>query len=226
MFQILVVEDNEALRELFCTVLDKNGFKVYPAANGIEAWDILEVEYIDLIITDIMMPKMDGYEFIKSIRKNDSTIPVLIITAKGRYEDMENGFKIGTDDYMVKPVNVNEMVLRVNALLRRAQIANSKKLKVGEMELLYDENLVISGDTKLELPPKEFNLLFKLLANVDRCFTKQQIMDEIWGLETDSTLHTVDVHISKLRERFKESPYFEIKTIRGLGYKAVLKNEK
>nr|WP_302599757.1 response regulator transcription factor [uncultured Cellulosilyticum sp.] len=225
MFQILVVEDNNALCELFCTVLDRHGFKAYAARNGVEAWDILDVEYIDLIISDIMMPEMDGYEFIKSVRRSGSTIPILIITAKNRFEDMENGFKIGTDDYMVKPVNVNEMVLRVNALLRRAQIVNSKRLKIGEMELLYDEQTVISDNKSLELPQKEFNLLFKLLSNLNRCFTKQQIMDEIWGLETDSTLHTVDVHISKLRDRFKDNPYFEIKTIRGLGYKAVPKDE-
>ena len=224
MFQILVVEDDKALRALYCTVLSKNGFVYYEARDGVEAWDVLEKQYIDLVISDIMMPNMDGYEFVRSMRKNGLNMPVLIITAKDTFEDMASGFQAGTDDYMVKPVNVNEMILRINALLKRAQIVNEKKIRFENAELRYDDLTVcIDGDCNV-LPQKEFYILYKLLSNPNRVFTKQQIMDEIWGMDTESDLHTLDVHISRLRERFKENAQFEIVTIRGLGYKAVKKH--
>lgn len=224
MFQILVVEDDKALRELFCTVLSKNGFVYYEAQDGVEAWDVLEKHYIDLVVSDIMMPNMDGYEFVRSMRKNGLNMPVLMITAKDTFEDMQSGFQAGTDDYMVKPVNVNEMILRINALLKRAQIVNEKKIRFENAELHFDELTVcIDGDCGV-LPQKEFYILYKLLSNPNRVFTKQQIMDEIWGMDTESDLHTLDVHISRLRERFKENAQFEIVTIRGLGYKAVKKH--
>ncbi len=224
MFHILVVEDDQALRELFCTVLLKNGFVYHEARDGADAWDVLEKQYIDLVITDIMMPNMDGFTFVKSLRENDLNMPVLMITAKDTFEDMQSGFLAGTDDYMVKPVNVNEMILRINALLKRAQIVNEKKIRFENAELKYDDLTVcIDGDCSV-LPQKEFYILYKLLSNPGRVFTKQQIMDEIWGMDTESDPHTLDVHISRLRERFKDSAQFEIVTIRGLGYKAVKKD--
>ena len=221
MFHILVVEDDRALRELFCTVLSKNGFVYHEARDGADAWDVLEKQYIDLVVTDIMMPNMDGFEFVKSIRGSGLNMPVLMITAKDTFEDMQSGFLAGTDDYMVKPVNVNEMILRINALLKRAQIVNEKKIQFENAELRYDDLTVcINGDCSV-LPQKEFYILYKLLSNPNRVFTKQQIMDEIWGMDTESDPHTLDVHISRLRERFKDGAGFEIVTIRGLGYKAV-----
>ena len=224
MFHILVAEDDRALRELFCTVLSKNGFVYHEARDGVEAWDVLEKQYIDLIVTDIMMPNMNGLEFIKSLRQNGLNLPVLVITAKDAFEDMQSGFLAGTDDYMVKPVNVNEMILRLNALLKRAQIVNEKKIRFENAELRYDDLTVcIAGDCSV-LPQKEFYILYKLLSNPNRVFTKQQIMDEIWGMDTESDPHTLDVHISRLRERFKDNAQFEIVTIRGLGYKAVKKH--
>ncbi len=224
MFHILVVEDDRALRELFCTVLSKNGFVYHEARDGADAWDVLEKQYIDLVVTDIMMPNMNGFEFVKSLRGNGMNMPVLMITAKDTFEDMQNGFFAGTDDYMVKPVNVNEMILRINALLKRAQIVNEKKIRFENAELRYDDLTVcIDGECSV-LPQKEFYILYKLLSNPNRVFTKQQIMDEIWGMDTESDPHTLDVHISRLRERFKDNAMFEIVTIRGLGYKAVKKN--
>lgn len=224
MFHILVVEDDRALRELFCTVLSKNGFVYHEARDGADAWDVLEKQYIDLVVTDIMMPNMNGFEFVKSLRQNGMNMPVLMITAKDTFEDMQSGFLAGTDDYMVKPVNVNEMILRINALLKRAQIVNEKKIHFENAELRYDDLTVcIDGDCSV-LPQKEFYILYKLLSNPNRVFTKQQIMDEIWGMDTESDPHTLDVHISRLRERFKDIAQFEIITIRGLGYKAVKKH--
>jgi DNA-binding response OmpR family regulator len=218
------VEDDRALRELFCTVLSKNGFVYHEARDGADAWDVLEKQYIDLIVTDIMMPNMNGFEFVKSLRQNALNMPVLMITAKDTFEDMQSGFIAGTDDYMVKPVNVNEMILRINALLKRAQIVNEKKIRFENAELRYDDlTCCIDGDCSV-LPQKEFYILYKLLSNPNRVFTKQQIMDEIWGMDTESDPHTLDVHISRLRERFKDNAQFEIITIRGLGYKAVKKN--
>jgi len=224
MFHILVVEDDRALRELYCTVLSKNGFVYHEARDGADAWDVLEKQYIDLVVTDIMMPNMNGFEFVKSLRQNGLNMPVLMITAKDTFEDMQSGFLAGTDDYMVKPVNVNEMILRINALLKRAQIVNEKKIRFENAELRYDDLTVcIDGDCSV-LPQKEFYILYKLLSNPNRVFTKQQIMDEIWGMDTESDPHTLDVHISRLRDRFKDSAQFEIITIRGLGYKAVKKH--
>lgn len=224
MFNILVVEDDETLRQLFCTVLSKNGFAYYVASDGIKALDILERQYIDLMISDIMMPNMDGYSLVENVRKIGYNLPVLMITAKDSFEDMESGFSAGTDDYMVKPINVNEMILRVNALLRRAQVVNAKKLQCGTMELDYDALTVRQKGGSMIIPQKEFYLLYELLSNPNKIFTKQQLMDEIWGMDTESDPHTLDVHISRIRERFKDSADFEIITIRGLGYKAVKGN--
>ena len=220
MFQILVVEDNKSLRMLMKARLEQAGYKVLQAQNGQEALEILEDQQADLIISDIMMPLMDGFELIESLRKANFNLPVLMVTAKEGFEDKEKGFRLGTDDYMVKPIDMNEMILRVAALLRRAKITNEHKLVIGEIVLDYD-NLSINGpDLQLELPKKEFLLLFKLLSYPKRIFTRQQLMSEIWGLDTDIDERTVDSHIKKLRKKFEDRPEFKIITIRGLGYKA------
>ena len=222
MFRILVVEDDAELRGLFRRVLEKNGYEALEAADGQQALDVLDENYIDLIISDIMMPVMDGYELVRSLREADISIPVLMITAKDAFDDMRRGFLSGTDDYMVKPVNVNEMVLRVGALLRRAQMISERREVLGGTTLVYDTLTIQREGHEITLPQKEFLLLYKMAAAPGRIFTRQQIMDDIWGIESE-TDHTVDVHIGRLRERFRDNPDFEIVTMRGLGYKVVRK---
>jgi len=226
MIKILVVEDDKELRKLFCTVLTKHSWKTLEAENGEEALDILDRESVSLVVTDVMMPKMDGYELAELIRGYDAKIPILMITAKGEIIDKQKGFSSGIDDYMVKPIDVNEMVFRVEALLRRAEIINERKIVVGTTTLKYDELIVSDTNGEVLLPQKEFYLLYKLISYPDKIFTRQHLMDEIWGIEVDSETRTIDVHINRLRDRFKENPDFEIVTIRGLGYKVVKKNEK
>ena len=223
MFRILVVEDDRELRTLFSRVLARNGYEPIEAADGQQALDLLEKNYIDLIISDIMMPVMDGYELVRSLREADIRIPVLMITAKDAFDDMRRGFLSGTDDYMVKPVNVNEMVLRVGALLRRAQMISERREVLGGTTLHYDTLTVSQREGEVTLPQKEFLLLYKMAASPGRIFTRQQIMDDIWGLDTETDPHTVDVHIGRLRDRFRDNPDFEIITMRGLGYKVVKK---
>jgi DNA-binding response OmpR family regulator len=189
--------------------------------NGKEALDALENEYFDLIISDIMMPIMDGYELVRSLRETGNTTPVLMITAKDAFDDMRKGFVSGTDDYMVKPVNVNEMVLRVQALLRRARMISERRQVLGGTVLEYDSFTVTSGDGSVLLPQKEFLLLYKMASFPGRIFTRQQLMDDVWGYDTESDTHTVDVHIGRLRERFKDNRDFKIVTMRGVGYKVV-----
>ena len=224
MFRILVVEDDNELRQLFCRVLEKNGYEALEASDGQQALDTLDQSYIDLIISDIMMPVMDGYELVRSLREAEIHIPVLMITAKGAFDDMRQGFLSGTDDYMVKPVNVNEMVLRVGALLRRAQMISERREVLGGTTLVYDTMTVSRGGEETSLPQKEFLLLYKLAAAPGRIFTRQQIMDDVWGLDSETDPHTVDVHVGRLRERFRDNPDFEIVTMRGLGYKVVKKS--
>lgn len=221
MFRVLIVEDDFELRQLFQKVLTQNGYSVKGVENGKAALAALEKEYADLIISDIMMPVMDGYELVRALREVNIQIPVLMITAKDAFDDMRMGFLSGTDDYMVKPVNVNEMVLRVGALLRRAQMINERRLVIGNTELLLDSLTVITGDGSYVLPQKEFMLLYKMASYPGRTFTRQQIMDDIWGYEAESDTHTVDVHIGRLRERFRENKDFQIVTIRGVGYKVM-----
>ncbi len=223
MFRILVVEDDAELRQLFRRVLEKNGYEALEAADGQEALDVLDRQYIDLIISDIMMPVMDGYELVRSLRDAGISIPVLMITAKDAFDDMRRGFLSGTDDYMVKPVNVNEMVLRVGALLRRARMISERREVLGGTTLVYDTLTVSRDGEESPLPQKEFLLLYKMAAAPGRIFTRQQIMDDIWGLDSETDPHTVDVHIGRLRERFRDNPDFEIVTMRGLGYKVVKK---
>jgi two-component system OmpR family response regulator len=223
MFHILIVEDDKELSELFSTILIKNGYKTSNAKDGIEALDVLDKEYIDLIITDIMMPNMNGFELIKSIRNAQINLPVLMITAKESFQDKQRGFLLGIDDYMVKPVNVNEMMLRVGAILRRAQIINERKQNVGKTLLEYDSLSVNQNGETMVLPQKEFYILYKLVSYPNRIFTRQVLMDEFWGLDSETDIRTVDVHINRLRDRFKNNIDFEIVTVRGLGYKAVKK---
>lgn len=223
MFKILVVEDDAELQQLYCRVLSRNGYLPFGAAFAKEALDIMEHEYIDLIITDVMMPGMDGFEFVKTLRDGDCALPVLVITAKDSFRDKQIGFLSGVDDYMVKPVDVNEMVLRVGALLRRAKSVSERKQTVGKTTLEYDTLTVYSEHSSQTLPQKEFMLLYKLISYPNRIFTRQQIMDDVWGLDSFTDAHTVDVHINRLRDRFRDNPDFEIVTVRGLGYKAVKK---
>lgn len=225
MFNVLVVEDDLKLNKLFSTVLTRDGYQVHSAVDGQEALDILDEQFIDLIISDIMMPNVDGYELTRSLREAGYDLPIMMITAKEQYQDKEKGYNAGTDDYMVKPVDVNEMLLRVSALLRRAKIVNDKKIEFGNTLLDYNSFEVKTGGKEYELPQKEFNLLYKLLSYPNKIFTRQQLMDEIWGMETYTDERTVDVHINRLRDKFKGNKDFEIATVRGLGYKAVKKND-
>lgn len=221
MITILVAEDNAKLRQLICTVLAKHGYKPVPAGDGEQALHILDKQHIDLIISDIMMPHVDGYELTQRLREAGYQMPILMVTAKESFKDKQRGFLVGTDDYMVKPIDIGEMVLRVGALLRRAQIVNERRLRLGGLILDYDAISVISGEDSTLLPQKEFYLLYKLLSYPGQIFTRQQLMDEIWGMDSETDARTVDVHINRLRERFKDYGEFEIVTVRGLGYKAV-----
>ncbi len=223
MFKILITEDDHELRQLFQRVLVKNGYSVKGVSSAQEALDVLDQEYVDLIISDIMMPVMDGYEFISALRDAGITTPVLMITAKDTFDDMRKGFLSGSDDYMVKPVNINEMVLRVAALLRRAQMINERRQTLGGTVMEYDSMTVTTNGESMILPQKEFMLLYKIASFPGRIFTRQQIMDDIWGVDTETDPHTVDVHIGRLRERFRDNPDFEIVTMRGIGYKVVKK---
>lgn len=223
MINILIAEDDKELRRLFSTLLTRNGYRVLEVENGEAALDILDKEHVSLLITDVMMPKMDGYDLVHSVRQMDPNLPILMITAKGSIDDKQRGFGSGIDDHMVKPVNVNEMLLRVDALLRRAKIINDRRLEIGSTLLKYDELTVVEPTGERVLPQKEFYLLYKMLSYPNLIFTRQQLMDEIWGIEVETETRTVDVHINRLRDRFKENQDFEIVTIRGLGYKVVKK---
>ncbi|MBR6643606.1 MAG: response regulator transcription factor [Lachnospiraceae bacterium] len=224
MFKILVVEDDNELNQLFCRTLNRNGYVALGAYDAAQALVMLEKEAVDLIISDVMMPGMDGFEFVKQLRDAKMTLPVMMITAKSDIKDKQSGFSSGADDYMVKPVDLQEMLLRVQALLRRAKSVSERKLSFGGTSLLYDVWTVEDETGSQVLPQKEFQLLYKLLSYPGQIFTRQQILDDIWGPEGYVDSHTLDVHISRLRERFKKNEDFEIVTIRGLGYRAVKKN--
>ena len=221
MFKILIAEDDRELRQLFQHVLTKNGYAVTGVSNGEEAMDAIDAGYYDLIISDIMMPKMDGYQLVRALREAGLTIPVMMITAKDAFDDMRMGFLSGTDDYMVKPVNVNEMVLRVSALLRRAQMISERRQVIGGTTMECDSLTVTSDSGSQVLPQKEFMLLYKMASFPGKIFTRQQLMDDIWGYDSESDTHTVDVHIGRLREKFRDSKDFKIVTLRGVGYKVV-----
>ena len=221
MLKILIAEDDRELRQLFEHVLVKNGYSVRGVSDGQEALDAMDEEYFNLIISDIMMPVMDGYTLVRSLREAGDTIPVLMITAKDAFDDMRMGFLSGTDDYMVKPVNVNEMVLRVSALLRRAQMISERRQVIGGTTMECDSLTVTTENGSMVLPQKEFMLLYKMASFPGKIFTRQQLMDDIWGYDSESDTHTVDVHIGRLREKFRDSKDFKIVTLRGVGYKVV-----
>ena len=221
MFNILVVEDNDNTRKLMEEVLVEERFQPVLAKDGQEALDILEAQHIDLMITDIMMPGMDGYTLTDQLREAGYDLPILMVTARETIKDKRRGFMVGTDDYMVKPVDEEELILRVRALLRRAKIVNERKIIIGKVTLNYDSMTVSRESERISLPQKEFMLLYKLLSYPDTIFTRMQLMDEIWGYDSKTDEHTVSVHIGRLRERFDRWEEFEIVTVRGLGYKAV-----
>lgn len=221
MFNFLVVEDDVNTRKLISAVLKENGYDTLLAANGVEALEILENNHVDLMLIDVMMPKMDGYELTRTLRDSGSQIPMLMLSAKQKTEDVKQGFIVGIDDYMTKPFDNEELILRIRALLRRSKIATEHKLQVGSIVLDYNSHSVTTPAGTETLPQKEFLLLFKLLSYPNVVFTRLQLMDEIWGMDAESDEHTVNVHVNRLRTRFAEISDFEIVTIRGLGYKAV-----
>lgn len=223
MFHVLVADDDKNTRSLIQAVLEQNGYTVTTAVDGEDAMKKLEEASIDLLVLDIMMPKMDGYAFTKELRDARSDLPILMISAKQLPEDRHQGFLVGTDDYMTKPLDLEEMLLRIKALLRRAKIVSERKLTVGNVELDYDAMTVSHPGETVTLPQKEFLLLYKLLSYPGKIFTRIQLMDEIWGYDTETGWETVTVHVGRLRKRFEGWPDFEIQSIRGLGYKAVKK---
>lgn len=225
MFKILVVEDDKNLRKLIITYLNKNEYITYEATNGLEALDIMDTNYIDLIISDIMMKEMDGYELTKSLRDANYTIPILLVTAKSTIADKKEGFLLGADDYMVKPINMEELLLRVKVLLKRANAANEQKLIIGNLIIDYKQMSVLYKGKNYQLAQKEFQLLYKLLSTPDTIFTRQELIEEIWGLDSESDFRTVDVHIKRIREKLNDVKEFEIVTIRGIGYKAIIKKD-
>ena len=223
MFNLLVVDDEKNTRLYMEAVLKKNNYNVFTACDGKEALDILDREHIDLVLLDIMMPNMDGYEFTEMLRSVNDTMPILMISAKQLPDDRRRGFLAGTDDYMTKPVDEQEMLLRIKALLRRARIVNEKKITVGDAVLDYESLTVSRKDETVFLPQKEFQLLYMLLSYPGKIFTRIQLMDEIWGPECETGWETVTVHIARLRKRFENWDEFSIESVRGLGYRAVKK---
>ena len=221
MFKIMVTEDDRNTSKLMKAIITRGGYEVVCAADGVEALELMDRQHIDLIVLDVMMPNMDGYEFTDTLRSCGDNTPILMVTAKELPEDKCRGFIAGTDDYMIKPVNEEELLLRIKALLRRAQIANERKLYIGDVVLDYDSLTVTKGGVSQSLPQKEFYLLYKLLSYPGKIFTRIQLMDEIWGMDSQSADTTVNVHINRLRKRFEGFDEFEIVAIRGIGYKAV-----
>lgn len=225
MLNILVVEDDKNTRKLITTILKNYGYTTLEATNGVEALEILEHNHVDLMVLDVMMPQMDGYELAETIRGSGSQMPMLMLSAKSNVTDIKQGFVVGIDDYMTKPFDFEELLLRIKALLRRSKIVAENKLVIGKITLDYNSYSVVTDDGAETLPQKEFLLLYKLLSYPEMVFTRMQLMDEIWGMDAESDDHTVNVHINRLRTRFADTKEFEIVTVRGLGYKAVRHDE-
>ncbi len=221
MLHILVVDDDKHTLVLMRALLEQENYEVTTAANAQEALDAMDHSHVDLVVLDIMMPGMDGYELTELLRASDSNLPILMVSAKQLPADRRKGFLAGTDDYMTKPVDEEEMLLRIRALLRRAKIENDRRIEVGDVVLDYDSLTVTRGEERVQLPQKEFQLLFKLLSYPDKIFTRIQLMDEIWGADSETGWETVTVHIGRLRKRFEGWDEFSIESVRGLGYKAV-----
>ena len=223
MFQIMVVDDDKNTQLFLKAVLEAENYTVVTAGNGEEALALMDTNHIDLVVLDIMMPKMDGYEFTKILRESDNNLPILMVSARHLPSDKRHGFMVGTDDYMSKPIDEEEMLWRIKALLRRAQIASERRIVIGDVVLDYDALTVSRKEEVQELPQKEFMLLYKLLSYPGKIFTRIQLMDEIWGADSETGWETVTVHIGRLRKRFDGWHEFEIVSVRGLGYKAVKK---
>ena len=223
MFHLLVVDDDKNTRLFLTALLEDAGYTVTAASNGEEALETMDRAHIDLVVLDIMMPKMDGYEFTRLLRESDNNLPILMVSAKQLPADKHKGFAVGTDDYITKPIDDEEFLYRIKALLRRAQIATEHRITVGDVVLDYDSFTVTKGDQIQELPQKEFLLLYKLLSYPGKIFTRIQLMDEIWGADSETGWETVTVHIGRLRRRFEGWEEFSIESVRGLGYKAVKK---
>ena len=223
MFSILVVDDDKNTRLYFSAVLEGAGYKVKCACDGVDALRVMDEEHIDLVVLDVMMPNMDGYELTRTLRDSDENLPILMVSAKQLPRDKHMGFASGTDDYITKPVDDEEMLLRIKSLLRRAKIASERRIVIGEVTLDYDSLSVTRDGCVIELPQKEFLLLYKLLSYPGKIFTRIQLMDDIWGNNSETGWETVTVHIGRLRKRFEDWPEFEIVSVRGLGYKAVKK---
>ena len=225
MFDILVVEDDKNTRKLLTTILKNHGYNTLEATNGEDALNVMDHNHVDLMVLDVMMPKMDGFELTKTLRDSGSQLPILILSAKQNVGDIKQGFLVGIDDYLTKPFDFDVLLLRIKALLRRSKIVTENKLTVGNVTLDYNSYTVTTPEFSEQLPQKEFLLLFKLLSYPNVVFTRLQLMDEIWGMDAESDEHTVNVHINRLRTRFQDTPDFEIVTARGLGYKAVRHDE-
>lgn len=223
MFKILVVEDDKDLNRTMCSFLGQNGYEAVGALNANAAYDEMYGQMFDLIISDIMMPGIDGYEFAKTVRELNQEIPILFVTAKDDFESKRKGFRAGIDDYMVKPIDLEELVLRMEALMRRSKIASSKKLEIGSLVLDADEHTAYVNEEEINLTVREFNLLYKLLSYPKKTFTRSQLMDEFWDVDSASGPRVVDVYMTKIRDKFSECDSFEIVTVHGLGYKAVIK---
>lgn len=222
MFNVLVVEDDKNLKKLMVTYLKRNNYTVFEANNGLQALDIIDKQYIDLVISDVMMPEMDGFELLNELRTSNYEIPIMLITAKGDISDKKQGFILGADDYMVKPVDMEEMILRVSVLLKRVKSANKRKIVIGDLIIDYDQLSVTKHGKVYNLAQKEFYLLYKLISTPNTIFSRQELIEEIWGLESDSEYRTVDVHIKRLREKLSDLNEFEIVTVRGAGYKVII----
>lgn len=223
MINIVVVEDDIKLNKIVCRHIENNGYHAIGCHNAMEAFDVFIDTMVDLIVSDIMMPEMDGFEFASLIRKQNDTMPILFMSARDDISAKQKGFHIGIDDYMVKPIDLDELILRIAALLRRANIASSKQIQIGTLILNADEMEASLDGNIITLSVKEFNILFKLLSYPKRTFTRNQLKDEFWGIDNETTTRSVDVYITKIREKFQDNPYFDIVTVHGLGYKGVLK---
>ncbi len=222
MFNVLVVEDDKNLKKLMTTYLKRNNYTVFEANNGLQALDIIDKQYIDLVISDVMMPKMDGFELVNELRTSNYEIPIMLITAKGDISDKKQGFILGADDYMVKPVDMEEMILRVSVLLKRVKSANKRRIVIDDLVIDYDQLSVTRHGKVYNLAQKEFYLLYKLISTPNTIFSRQELIEEIWGLESESEYRTVDVHIKRLREKLSDLDEFEIVTVRGAGYKVII----
>ena len=223
MFKILVVEDDKDLNRTVCAFLNSSGYQATGCLDANDAYDAMYGTVFDLIVSDIMMPGIDGFEFAKTVRSLNENIPILFMTARDDFASKQRGFRIGVDDYMVKPIDLDELFLRIGALLRRAKIASSRTLEVGSFSMDVDEHIAMLGDEEIPLTNREFNILYKLLSYPKKTFTRQQLMDEFWNADTETAPRAVDVYMTKLRSKLGSCEDFEIKTVHGLGYKAVIK---